>query len=130
MNEKIEQGEPEATVEKETAGLRVRALAEVLAAERRVMAWPGIDPESYRIQKREEEEFPGFVTPIDEIIERCEQEGIRVYMVNNPRNLDVYIIPAGSSDPQQDSLLPRHLAPDPLMDESLAEIVELSKLLK
>lgn len=42
--------------------------------------FPGIDPESYARMKAGEEEDPGYTTPIDEIIQRLRQEGMKIVL--------------------------------------------------
>jgi len=41
------------------------------------LPFPGINPEAYSRKKADDEEFPGYTTPIDEIIERCKKRGYK-----------------------------------------------------
>jgi len=70
-----------------------------------------------------EEEFPGYTTPIDELIERFEKEGMKVVLGKHPESGNVFILPAGSEDIEQDSIAPRQLQISDGMDERLKNLV-------
>lgn len=89
-----------------------------------VFPFPGIDAAAYTKLKATEE--PEYATPIDEIIERCTREGVKVVLGNNPGSLDVFILPAGSDDIIRDSLFPRHLN-GTVAGESLQKLIKLDK---
>ncbi len=92
-----------------------------------IFSWPGIDPAAHRRLKNDEEEFPGYATPIDELIERCENEGIKVLFNKSSRNKEIYIVPALSTDVQNDSIFAKHLQVDAFMDGDLSELIVLSR---
>jgi hypothetical protein len=93
-----------------------------------VFSWPGIDPSAYTRIKSDEEEFPGYATPVDAIIARCKTEGIKVVVASDSSKRDVYIMPALSTDVANDSLRPKHLQIEAYMDGDLAELISLSKI--
>jgi len=83
----------------------------------------GIDPDEYSKMRASEEEFPGYTTPIDELIERFEKEGMKVVLGKHPESGNVFILPAGSEDIEQDSIAPRQLQISDGMDERLKNLV-------
>ena len=91
----------------------------------------GIEDESYQNLKSEEEEFPGYVTPIDELIERFKKEGMRVVLGDYPEN--VYVMPAqsylgpASNDVPIDGIFIRHLQINEEMNENLKKLIEMKK---
>lgn len=87
----------------------------------------GIEPVAYSIIKADEEEYPGLATPIDERIERCRREGIKVVLGKNPKSGNVYILPAQSDDIGNDSIRPRHLQISEATSEKLRELILLDK---
>jgi len=87
----------------------------------------GIDPQSYAKAKAEEEEFPGFATPIDTLIARFRAEGMKVVLSPDAASGNIYILPAGSDDIENDSLIPRHLLESGIMDGHLKVLVRISK---
>jgi hypothetical protein len=74
-----------------------------------VFPFPGMDQESYEKIKAEDEEYPGMTTPIDEIMERLRNEGMKVTFGKNPESGNVYILPNGSDNIEMDSIRPRQL---------------------
>lgn len=85
--------------------------------------FPGIDPEEYSKAKIAEETYPGYTTPIDELIERFKSEGMKVVLGKHPESGSVFILPAGSEDIEQDSIGPRQLQISEGMDERLKNLV-------
>lgn len=103
------------------------ALARELSESHESFPFPGIDQESYAAMKSAEEEFSGYATPIDELIERFENEGIKVSLGEYPESGNVFILPSGSDDIENDSVFPRHLQIDEAMDERLKQLILLQK---
>lgn len=103
------------------------ALARELSESHESFPFPGIDPESYATLKSAEEEFPGYTTPINALIERFENEGIKVSLGEYPESGNVFILPFGSDDIENDSVFPRHLQIDEAMDERLKQLILLQK---
>ncbi len=103
------------------------SLAVELWKQKEKFPFPEITEESYKKIKADEDDCPGFATPIDEILERCKQEGIKIVLHPgwNTVSGNVYVLPYGSNDIVNDSLFPRHLQADSVTDERLKEIIEL-----
>jgi sugar phosphate isomerase/epimerase len=100
-------------------------LAKELSESSESFPFPGIHPESYAKIKTEEEEYPGCATPIDELLERFANEGMKVVLGAHPESGNVFILPAGSDDIENDNLLPRSLQIDETMDERLKQLIVL-----
>ncbi|MFA5777224.1 MAG: hypothetical protein WC906_02190 [Parcubacteria group bacterium] len=103
------------------------ALAKELSEIHERIPFSGIDPEHYAKLKAEEEEYPGYATPIDELVERFRNEGMKVAFGRDPKSGNIFILPSGSEDIENDSILPQHLNLDGIMDGRLKELVLLSK---
>lgn len=84
--------------------------------------FPGLKPESYTKLKAEEE-FPGYCTPIDQLLERFRSEGLKVVLGKNPTSGNIFILPRGSDDIENDSLFPRQLSTEGDIDERLAKLI-------
>ncbi len=110
-----------------TRGEKIIALAKELFESNETFAFFGIDLESYLKMKAGEAEDPGYTTPIDENIERFENEGMKVVQGKNPQSGNVYILPAGSTDIEMDSISPRQLKVKEGMDPRLKELILLSR---
>lgn len=102
-------------------------LARELSESHESFPFPGIDPESYAAMKSAEEEFSGYATPIDALVNRFENEGIKVSLGEYPDSGNVFILPSGSDDIENDSIFPRHLQTDEAMDERLKQLILLQK---
>ncbi len=106
------------------------ALARELGESRGNFPFPGIDPEAYATLKAGEAENPGCGTPIDELVERFKNEGMKVVLArcaDGTYGGDVYILPSHSSDILNDNLFPRHLQISEGMNEKIRELISLSK---
>lgn len=84
-------------------------LAKELSESHESFPFPGIDPKAYSDIKATEEEFPDYTTPIDILIERFKNEGMKVALGKNPESGMVYILPSRSDDIEHDSIVPRQL---------------------
>ena len=117
------------TLELEKAQMRDRRIILVreLTEGQERFPFPGINPHSYATIKAEEEEFPGFVTPIDELIQRFKDEGMKVAFGKDQKTSNVVVIPCGSDDIKYDSIRPKHLEIRDDMDRRLRELIELSR---
>lgn len=104
---------------------KIIALAAELHESGEVFPFAGIDPESYSKMKADEEEYPGYTTPIDEIVERLKSEGMKVVLGKNPQSGNVFVLPAQSSDIEMDSISPRQLQLSEGMNKKLLELVLL-----
>jgi hypothetical protein len=105
----------------------ILALATELHESQEVFPFSGIEAEAYAKLKASDEEFPGCVTPIDELLERLKSEGIKVSLGVHPESKDVFILPAQSSDLRNDSIYPRHLQISETMDERLKKLILANK---
>jgi hypothetical protein len=88
--------------------------------------FPGINPEDYSKMKENDDEFPGYTTPIDEIIERCKKEGIKVCLGREPESGNIFVFPAGSNDIEMDGVEPYQLIIDNVENEHLKELIRLT----
>ncbi|TRZ53645.1 hypothetical protein D4R99_00475 [bacterium] len=88
-------------------------------------SFPGINSETYAKMKADEEEFPGYATPIDELLERFTKEGMKVVLGKNPESGNVYILPVQSNDIENDGIFPKQLQMEGITDEKLKELVIL-----
>lgn len=100
------------------------ALAETLSKKIEGCPFPGINPESYTKLKAVDEEYPGWSTDTDLIIEKM-KKGIKVTRGDHPESGNVFILPL-SSDDFDDSLSPHDLEITDDMDESLKQLIEAS----
>jgi len=103
------------------------ALAIELNEKQEGFPFSGIDFDFYEKTKAEEKEFAGYTTPIDELVERFKEEGIKVVLGKNPESGNIYILPLESDDIENDSIFPRQLQINEDMDEKLKELVLVDK---
>jgi|AntDeeMinimDraft_6_1070357.scaffolds.fasta_scaffold05356_2 hypothetical protein len=90
-----------------------------------VFLFPGIKDESYQQLRSEEEEFPGFVTPINTLLKRFVKEGMKVVLGKNSASGNVFILPADSNNIEADSLFPRHLKINSYLDKRVKKLINL-----
>jgi hypothetical protein len=112
-------------IEKDRRKKRIIDLAKELSESRERLPFPGVNPYSYQKLKADEDEFPGYATPIDELIHRFKREGMKVVFGNDPESGNVFILPSGSDDVENDSILPKHLRVVESMDKRLKELILL-----
>jgi len=105
----------------------ILALATEFHENQEIFAFPGLEGAVYAKLKASDEEFPGYVTPIDELLERFRNEGIKVSLGVHPESKDIFILPAQSSDLVNDSILLRHLQIDEAMDERFKKLILANK---
>jgi hypothetical protein len=128
MGKEIEGGVEEYGIEKleierEKRRKRIIALTKELSENQESFPFPGIDADSYQKLKATDEGFSGFATPIDELIQRFRNEGIKVVFGNDPESGNVFILPFGSNDIESDSVSPKQLQPDESMDSRLGKLI-------
>ena len=85
----------------------------------------GIHQEAYLKMKENDDEFPGYTTTVDEIIERCRKEGIKIVTGKHPGSGNVFVLPAESNNIEMDSISPHQLALDGIENEDLIELIQL-----
>lgn len=84
----------------------------------------GITDETYARMKADEEEYPGFATPIDELLRRFDEHGFKLVMADDPQSPNIFAVPADSTDTASDSVLLRTLK---IQDGMNPRIVKLIK---
>jgi len=90
------------------------------------LPFPGIHQDAYLKMKETDDEFPGYTTPTDEIIERCKKEGIKIVVGKHPDSGNVFVLPAESNDIEMDSISPHQLAIDSVKNEHLVKLIQLT----
>ena len=123
----MSEGIPTRSEKEPTKKEKIIALAAELNERREIFPFSGIDQESYSKIKADEEEMPGYATPIDELIERFKNEGMKVVLGKNPQSGNVFVLPGGSDDIENDNLFPKHLNINDGMSDTLRELISLSK---
>ncbi|MFA6476098.1 MAG: hypothetical protein WCV68_01635 [Candidatus Paceibacterota bacterium] len=103
------------------------ALARELHERGEVFSFSGVDPESYFSMREAEEEFPGYTTPINELTQRFQTEGVKVVLGAHPESGNVFILPAESNDIEMDSIAPKQLQISEGMDGALRELITKSR---
>ncbi len=105
------------------------ALALEMIEKGEVLPFPGIDYTHYLTIRAEQEELPGYSTPIDVLIDRFQIEGMKIVLGKNPETGNIFILPGKSDDIENDSLLLKHLKMEEIIgDDKLFELVLLSKM--
>ena len=113
--------------EKEERRKEIIALAVELSENQEGFPFPGIDPEAYLKLKSEEEELPGYATPIDELIERFKNEGMKIVLGKYPGSGNFFILPLLSNDIENDSIFPEHLQIIGTIDERLKKLISMNR---
>jgi hypothetical protein len=106
---------------------RAIGLAKELFASQERFPFPGLEPESYAALKAIAEEFPEYSPPVDALLERFKNEGMKVVLGKDPGSGNIYILPAQSDDIREDSIFPRHFLVSADMDERIKRLIEMSK---
>ena len=115
---------PSGESEEEIKLKRVKELAIELSESMETFPFPGINQESYDRLKTEEEEFPGFATPIDELNEKFNQNGIQIVLGKTISSGNIMVLPSNSDD-LDDNLRLKHLNKNNISDTKLLELLEL-----
>ena len=121
----MSEGIPTRSEKEPTQEEKIISLAKELFESNEILDFPGIDPESYLNLKASDEEYPGLTTPTDEIIERLKNEGMKVVLGKNPQSGNVFILPAGSTNIEMDSISPKQLQVSDGMNEKFRELILL-----
>ena len=85
----------------------------------------GISQKTYEDFKKVDEEYPGYTTPIDELLERFSSEGMKIILGKNPDSGNVFVLPCNSDDIESDSIPFLKL-----LDSNNETIKELRKMIK
>jgi hypothetical protein len=127
MNEEVPRITVVTNERMDTRNEELKALAKELYESHEIFPFPGLDAESYAKLKASDEEFPGYTTPIDELIERFKKEGIKVALGKNPDGGNIFILPAQSDGIERDSVFPKHFQTNTELNEKLRRLIEQSK---
>lgn len=123
----MSEGIPTRSEKEPTKKEKIIALAIELGESGEAFPFSGIDPEAYSKMKANEEEYPGYTTPVDVLVKRFENEGMKVALGKNPESGNVYILPVDSDDIEMDSISPKQLRIYDEMDEKLKELILLTR---
>lgn len=83
----------------------------------------GINPDAYTVIKKGEQEDPGYATPIDVLIERFREHGVKIVLGKNPQSGNVFVLPFNSNNIEEDSVFPWHLDIRTDMDLKLKKLI-------
>ena len=106
---------------------RILELVEKINELGEILPFPGIHPDAYLKMKETDEEFPGYTTPIEELVARFEAEGIKVVLGKNETSGNVFVLPAGSNNIEMDSIFPHQLEINNIESEELRELIGLQQ---
>ena len=99
------------------------ALVIELSESREVFPFPGMNEENYLNRKSQDQDYPEYGTPIDELLERFKNEGMRVASGKFPESGNIFILPAESDDIENDSLSPNQLNISEDMPEEIKKLI-------
>lgn len=120
---------PKPEVEKAQVKSKYIEVAKELSEKREGFAFPGLNQDSYDEIKTAETEYPGFSTPVDELIIKLQEQGMKVVFGKHGEAGDIYILPLQSDDLANDNIFPRQLKIIEGMDEQLVKLIKLSTLM-
>jgi hypothetical protein len=123
MTEDFPQRVESAPDPKEQRKAEIIGLARELSAGNESFSWPGIDPDTHAEIKAGDEQYPGYTTPIDELVERFKAEGVKVVLGKYADSGNVFVLPAGSNDIEQDSISPKLLVASRVIDGRLKKLI-------
>jgi hypothetical protein len=108
---------------------RTLTLVEKFNRETEVYPFVGIDPEVYKRMKQDDIDYPGFTTPIDEILQRLNDEGMKVVTGEGDHleSGNIYVLPASTDDTLEYGTLVEKLLISDGMDSTLRELIELRR---
>lgn len=87
------------------------------------LSFPGINPIAYEDIKMAQSEFPGYSTPIDDLIARFKAEGMKVVLDKEGSGLNAMVVPWGSTDYDSDSVMFRNLQVYGMVDVRLKSLI-------
>ncbi|MEA1925785.1 MAG: hypothetical protein U9M90_00870 [Patescibacteria group bacterium] len=108
---------------KENVRNEMIALAKEFSESGKSFPFPGISRETYSKMEATDKEFPGYSTPVDELLEKFKKEGMKVVPGKRPMGGTVYVLPLGSNDIESDGIFPECLEVNDAMDEKLKELI-------
>ncbi len=113
--------------EREKRRIRIVALTKELSEKQEAFPFSGIEPENYLRLKADDAKVEGLCTPIDDLIQRFEKEGIKVTFGIDPESGNVFVLPFQSDEVESDGIFPKHLRIDESMDGRLKELILASR---
>lgn len=128
MNEQIP-GTPKHEVEKAEVKSKYIEIAKELINRHERFSFPGLNEDAYNEIKAAETEYPGYSTPIDELLKKFQEQGVKVVFGKHGEAGDIYILPLQSDDIANDNIFPRQLKIIEGMDEQLVKLIKLSTLM-
>lgn len=125
MPEQFSNKTQESPIEKQKR--EIIELARALSGGQETFSFPGIAPEFYSNMKAEELAYPGFATPIDDLLERFKNEGFKIVLGEHPESGNVFVLPAQSDDIENDSVLLSRLQDVGVTDARLRKLIQLKR---
>jgi len=129
----MSEGPPNPIEAKRLRREKIIALARELSESSESLPFPGLDPEAYEKLKADiaadadRSDYDITSPTLDELVARFQSEGMKVTLGSNPLVGNVYILPMGSNDIQNESVLPKHLQITEGMDSRLKELILVSR---
>lgn len=112
----------------ETRNKELVALAKELYEGHEIFPSPGFEPEAYAKLKASDEELPDYTIPINDLIRRFKNEGMKVVLGEYPESGNIFILPAQSDDKDTSAMvLPKHFEVNGVLNEKLKQLIEKSK---
>lgn len=127
MNEHTPNQSESGDDEREQKRREIIALTRELSESQESYPFPGIDPEVYSKMKATDEEFPGYTTPVDKLVERFKSEGMKVIPGQYMESGNVYIVPSQSDNVEDRYVIPRQLQITETMDGKLKKLILISR---
>lgn len=121
-----EKARKEKEKEREPMKREIIALAKELVESHKVFPFPGIGSKTYEYIKADDAEGYSRATPIDELLEKFKNEGMKVVFGSDPESGNVFILPSKSDDIESDNIFPKFLLVNETMDERVKKLILVS----
>lgn len=105
--------------------INIISLTKELAERGEIFPFYGIDQKVYSSMKADEAEYPGITTPIDELIGRFQNEGMKVVIGKHPESANIFILPAKSDDIENDMVFAKNFLINETMPDNLKKLIRL-----
>lgn len=96
-------------VEKEMTKEELLELLKALSERQEGFPFSGLEDDVYAKMEADEKEYPGFATPIVDLMTRFKAHGCKVVLGGDPNGGNAFIVPGDSTDVVMDSVLPGSL---------------------
>ncbi|MFA6416529.1 MAG: hypothetical protein WCW56_03570 [Candidatus Paceibacterota bacterium] len=126
MNESIPNPDEIKKIEKARIAQEMISLAESLSRSQEAFPFYGIEQVAYLKMRETDENYPGYTTPIDELIERLKEKGLKIVLGPHPESGNIFVLPADSDDIDRDSLSPYKLQVGEGMNDELKQLISAS----